>query len=134
MNTHHWCIIQHSLFTLQGGMVSYAKAFNQNIGNWDVYKGTIFVSIILTSKDLNLIWNYTWILTCVSFNNHYLPFSQVCSLALPYSIKILATGMFLRVQALWVLFWFVKKLIRFNIINEYSSLMHHPTFTVYTSD
>ena len=111
-------------------MFAGTSVFNQNVGNWDVSKGTSFVSIILTSKDLNLIWNYTWILTCVSFNNHYLPFSEVCSLELPYSIKILATGMFLRVQALWVLFWLPKILIWFDIIHEYSYL-YHLTITIY---
>ena len=41
MNTHHCCIIQQSLSTLQSWMFHKATLnwFNQNIGNWDVSKG-----------------------------------------------------------------------------------------------
>ena len=52
-----------------------------------------------------------WILIIdISSNNHYLHFSDVCfHLQLP-STKILVTGMFLKVQALWVVLWPVEEL------------------------
>ena len=134
MNTYHCCIIQQSLSTLQHGMFYAARSFNQNIGNWDVSKSTMFVSITLTCKELNLIWLNTWILIIVvSSNNNCLHFSLRCFPQRTPSTNILATGMSLRVQTLWVLFWPVKNWIWFDIIHEYWSLLYHPTITVYTS-
>ena len=134
MDTHHWCRIQQSVFIIQHGMFYRATNFNQSISNWDVSKGTRFVSICLICKELNLMWHNPWILIIdVSSINQYLHFRFICLALQLHSTKISTTGIFLRVQTLWVILWHVKNLISFGIIHEYSSLMYHPTIIVHTS-
>ena len=115
-------------------MFHSATSFNINIYDWDVSKGTNFVSIPLICKELNLILHSTWILTIdVSSNNHCLHFSIRC-LPKPLTLnKIYITGTFIRAETLWVILWPVKNLILFDIIHEYSSLMYHPTITFHVS-